>query len=36
MDLLEIGLGIEDWIGLVQDRYRWRAIVNAVMTFQVP
>jgi hypothetical protein len=28
MDLLEIGLGVVDWIGLAQDRYRWRALVN--------
>jgi hypothetical protein len=31
MDLLEIGLGIVDWIGLAQDRYRCRALVNSVM-----
>jgi hypothetical protein len=31
MDLLDIGLGGVDWIGLAQDRYRWRALVNAVM-----
>jgi hypothetical protein len=31
MDLLEIGLGVVDWIGLAQDRYRWRALVNSVM-----
>jgi hypothetical protein len=36
MDLLEIGLNVVDWIGRAQDRYRWRALVNAVMTFQVP
>jgi hypothetical protein len=24
VDLLEIGLGDVDWIGLAQDRYRWR------------
>jgi hypothetical protein len=23
MELLEIGLSVEDWIGLIQDRYRW-------------
>jgi hypothetical protein len=28
MDLLEIGLNVVDWIGLVQDRDRWRALVN--------
>jgi hypothetical protein len=27
-DLLERGLSVVDWIGLVQDRYRWRALVN--------
>jgi hypothetical protein len=27
MDLLEIGLSVVDWIGLTQDRYRWRALV---------
>jgi hypothetical protein len=36
MDLLEIGLSVVDWIGLAQDRYRWTAVVNAVMDFQVP
>jgi hypothetical protein len=36
MDLLEIGLGGVDWIGLAQDRYRWRALVNAVMILGVP
>jgi hypothetical protein len=34
MVLLEIGLGVVDWIGLAQDRYRWRALVNAVMNLQ--
>jgi hypothetical protein len=24
MDVLEIGLSVVDWIGLAQDRYRWR------------
>jgi hypothetical protein len=28
MDLLDIGLSHVDWIGLAQDRYRWRALVN--------
>jgi hypothetical protein len=36
MDPLEIGLGGLDWIGLAQDRYRWRALVNAAMNLQVP
>jgi hypothetical protein len=36
MDLLKIGLGGVDWIGLAQDRYRWRALVNLVMNFWVP
>jgi hypothetical protein len=36
MDLLEIGLNVVDWIGLAQDRYRWRALVNAVMNLWVP
>jgi hypothetical protein len=36
MDLLDIGLGVVDWIGLAQDRYRWRALVNAVMNLRVP
>jgi hypothetical protein len=31
MDLLEIGVNVVDWIGLAQDRYRWRALVNSVM-----
>jgi hypothetical protein len=36
MDLLEVGLGVVDWIDLAQDRYRWRALVNVVMNLQVP
>jgi hypothetical protein len=36
MDLLEIGVNVVDWIGLAQDRYRWRALVNWVMNLQVP
>jgi hypothetical protein len=30
MGLLEIGVNVVDWIGLAQDRYSWRALVNAV------
>jgi predicted small integral membrane protein len=36
IDLLEIGLIVADWIGLAQDRYRWRALVNSVMNLRVP
>jgi hypothetical protein len=36
MDLLEIGLSVVDWTGLVQGRYRWKALVNVVMDLQVP
>jgi hypothetical protein len=36
MNLLEIGLSVVDWIGLAQDRYGWRALVNAVMNLRVP
>jgi hypothetical protein len=36
MDLLEIGLSVVDWIGLAQDWYRWRALVNSVMNLRVP
>jgi hypothetical protein len=36
MDLLEIGLNVVDWIGLAQDMYSWGALVNLVMTLQVP
>jgi hypothetical protein len=36
MDLQEVGCGYEDWIGLAQDRDRWRTIVSAVMNLGVP
>jgi hypothetical protein len=36
LGLLEIGLSVVDWIGLAQDRYRWRALVNSAMNLRVP
>jgi hypothetical protein len=36
MDLLEIGWDGVHWIGLTQDRNKWRAFVNAVMNLWVP
>jgi hypothetical protein len=36
MDLQEVGCGYMDWIGLAQDRDRWRTLVSAVMNVQVP
>jgi hypothetical protein len=36
IDLREIGFGDVDWIHWVQDRDRWRALVNTVMNFRVP
>jgi hypothetical protein len=36
MDLLETGVNVMDWIGVAQDRYRWRALVNSVMDLRVP
>jgi hypothetical protein len=35
-DLREVGCGCVDWIGLAQDRNRWRALVSAVMNHRVP
>jgi hypothetical protein len=36
MDLEELGWGDVDWIGLVQDRNRWRVLVNSVLNLRVP
>ena len=36
MDLEEVGCGYVDWIGLAQDRDRWRTLVSAVMNLGVP
>ena len=36
MDLQEVGCGCMDWIGLAQDRDRWRTLVSAVMNLGVP
>jgi hypothetical protein len=36
MNLQEDGCGYVVWIGLVQDRDRWRTIVSAVMNLGVP
>jgi hypothetical protein len=35
IDFLEIGLGGVEWIGLAQDRHRWRALVNALINLRV-
>jgi hypothetical protein len=35
MDLAEVGWSDIDWIGLAQDRGRWRALVNSVLNLRV-
>jgi hypothetical protein len=35
MDLTEVGLGGVNWIGLAQDRDKWKGLVNAVMNLLV-
>jgi hypothetical protein len=36
MDLIEVGWGDVDWIGLAQDRDGWRALVDSVLNLRVP
>ena len=36
IDLQEVGGGCEDWMELVQDRDRLRALVSTVMNLRVP
>jgi hypothetical protein len=36
MGLREIGWGDVDWIGLAEDRDKWRALVNVVLNLRVP
>ena len=35
-DIQEVGCGYVDWIGLAQDRDRWRTLVSAVMNLRIP
>jgi hypothetical protein len=35
MDIPEVGCGVMYWIELAQDRYRWWALVKAVMNLRV-
>jgi hypothetical protein len=36
IDLGEVGWDDVDWIGLAQDRNRWRSLVNSVLNLRVP
>jgi hypothetical protein len=36
LGLQDVGCEGMDWIDVAHDRYRWRALVNAVMNFRVP
>jgi hypothetical protein len=36
MDHLDIELSVVDWIGLAQDKYRWRALVKAMVNLLAP
>jgi len=35
-DLQEVGCGYMGWIGLAQDRDKWRTLVSVVMNLRVP
>jgi len=36
MDLQDVGCGYMGWIGLAQDKDRWRTLLSAVMNLRVP
>jgi hypothetical protein len=36
IDLGEVGCGDVDWIGLAQDRNRWRSLVNSALNLRIP
>jgi hypothetical protein len=36
MNLVDVGWDYVDWIGLAQDKDRWRAFVNSILNLQVP
>jgi hypothetical protein len=36
MDVVQIAYGGVDWIGVVQDWCKWRALVNAIINLWVP
>jgi hypothetical protein len=36
LDLGEVGWDDVDWIGLAQDRNRWRALGNSALNLRVP
>jgi predicted small integral membrane protein len=36
IELVQVGWGDVDWIGLAQGRDRWTALVNSVLNLRVP